>query len=474
MIPGVEILAPLSSGGMGEVALGRRVGAMGFEKWVAVKTIRESFLHRDDVRAMFLDEARLLARLSHPAIAQIYDFGEDEGALFIVMEYVAGVSFHDLIEKSGAELSPALAARLIAEVCRGLHAAHELVDLDGRRFDIVHRDVTPENLVLGFDGGVKILDFGIALMRDRLAPVTQVGSIRGKPAYLAPEQLRGEAIDRRADLYGASAVLYELIAGRRCFLERAFTPVSFAELGVFCPPHLEAVVLRGLSPDPAARFKDARAMAEALDVSAAAPGVPSDFAARVLANERAAHEARIQALAAPPQRSPRVTELDAPPPPPQPRRALLYVGTGLALALVVAILALRPAPGPVIEALAVEVPAVEAHAVEARTPPIETPSIPAEEPAPQPAPKTKPLPRRKISEAKPSAARARLSIGAKPYALITIDGKQIGPTPIVDHELPAGAHHIRAVEPDTDKIRFDQTIDLGADEHKRLAIPAAK
>lgn len=473
MIPGVEILAPLSSGGMGEVSLGRRVGALGFEKLVAVKRIREAFLHRDDVRAMFLDEARLLSRLSHPAIAQIYDFGEDGGALFIVMEYVAGVSFYELLAPGHAHLEPALAARLIAEVCRGLHAAHELTDLDGRRFDIVHRDVTPENLVLGFDGGVKILDFGIALMRDRLAPVTQIGSVRGKPAYLAPEQLRGEKIDRRTDLYGASAVLYELIAGRRCFVDRSFAVVPFSELGVACPRSLEAVVLRGLSDDPAGRFVDARAMAEALESSAADASAPAVFAEKSLSDHRKTHEARLKSLIVPlspaPRSGGRVTEVDEPPPPPKSTRALLYVGTAIAASVLAAAFALRSSPDP--EPKPSPPPSPPVLAVETKPEPIETKPVAPVETKPATPPRSKRPPRADRSPAElAKPATAKLSIGAKPYALITIDGKQIGPTPIVDLELSAGPHLIRAVEPDTDKVRYDQTIELGASEHKKLNI----
>ena len=225
---GYEVVAPMSSGGMGEVILARRRGAHGFEKLVAIKAIRADLQGREELRTMFLDEARLAARLDHPAIAHVYDFGEQDGRLYLAMEYVSGLPFGDVINELRGPMPPGVAARAIAEVCSGLHAAHELCDLDGRSLAVVHRDISPQNLVLTFDGDVKILDFGIALMRDRQTPDTAIGVVKGKPAYLSPEQLDSQIADRRSDIYSVSAVLHELLTGKRLFDQHSIMEIAMA------------------------------------------------------------------------------------------------------------------------------------------------------------------------------------------------------------------------------------------------------
>lgn len=209
-----EVLYELSSGGMGSVLLGRRRGPGSFEKLVAIKTIRAELAAAPQVRAMFLDEAAILARLGYPAVATVHDFGEEGKTLYLVMEYVAGVSLHAL-----AELSPPphIVAAILAEACRGIHAAHELTDLHGHHLDIVHRDISPDNVLLGFDGHVKVIDFGIALIKGRQAPVTELGMLKGKPPYMSPEQIKNEPIDRRSDVFALGAVLWEMLVGEPLF-----------------------------------------------------------------------------------------------------------------------------------------------------------------------------------------------------------------------------------------------------------------
>ncbi len=223
VFPGLEILTKLSSGGMGDVLLARRRGVHGFEKLLAVKTIRGDLARRNDIRAMFHDEAKLVARLDHPAIAQVYDFGEEDGLLYLAMEYVPGLSLNKLLVKRQRPVPHLIAARIAADVCRGLHAAHQLTDVEGKPLGVVHRDVTPGNVILTFDGHVKILDFGIAFMNERESPDTQVGELKGKPSYMAPEQLRGERVDRRSDLYSLSVVLHEMLTGRKLFTKNNIT-----------------------------------------------------------------------------------------------------------------------------------------------------------------------------------------------------------------------------------------------------------
>jgi serine/threonine-protein kinase len=327
---GLEILARLDEGGMGEVLLARRNGAHGFEKLLAVKTVKSDLAKRADVRAMFLDEARLVASLVHPAIAQVHDFGEVDGQLYLAMEYVAGVPFSRWTQGSGHTpvLRPVIAAKLVSEVCRGLHAAHEHADPSGRALDVVHRDVSPQNLFFTFGGYVKILDFGIAKMRDRSAPATMIGQIKGKLAYLSPEQAAGDVVDRRTDVYAVAVVLHELLTGRRLYGDLPLlevgsailhrTPRPPSSIAPDVPAALDSIVKWGLEKEPSARFSTARAMADALDAVVAELGGCSleAFADDALRDERDKHKTMLLRLAtgdpsaiARPER-PRVTMID--------------------------------------------------------------------------------------------------------------------------------------------------------------------
>ncbi len=293
-----QVLTRISSGGMGDVLLVRRSGVHGFEKLAAIKIIRSNLPNFAEMRTMFLDEARLMARLNHPVIAQVYDFGEESNRLYLVMEYVPGISFDALIDRRPP---PVIAARAMADVCLGLHAAHRLTDLSGRSLGVVHRDVSPQNLILNFDGCVKILDFGIALMRDRETRATQCGQIKGKPAYMAPEQLKNQPMDHRTDIFAASVVLYELLTGHRLFVgdnvyavaksieESIIVPPSHL-VGVL-PPGLDEVVMRGLQRNPDDRFQSALDMAQELAnaVAKTEGDTLEQYATRALAQDRIKH-----------------------------------------------------------------------------------------------------------------------------------------------------------------------------------------
>jgi predicted Ser/Thr protein kinase len=294
-----EVLRALKTGGMGEVLLARRRGPEGFEKLVAVKTIRAELAGAAAVRAMFLDEAKLLARLAHPAIAQVSDFGEEQGGLYLVMEYVPGLRFRELAERG---VPPAIAARAVAEAARGVHAAHELRDLDGHAMGVVHRDLSPENLILGWDGQVKVLDFGIALVKGRQAPVTEVGTVKGKPPYMSPEQVTNDAVDRRSDVWSLGLVLHELITGEAVFEGESIYAVARSVIeqeirapsevaGAAMPAGLDAAVMGALARDVGARTPTAAAFAEQLERVAAAEGgeTLASWATRELADEREAN-----------------------------------------------------------------------------------------------------------------------------------------------------------------------------------------
>ncbi len=339
-----EILARLSTGGMGEVLLGRRRGALGFEKLCAVKTIRGDLTSRADFRAMFLDEARLVARLDHPSIAQTYDFGEEGKTLYLSMEYVPGVPLSQLLKAGRAPFPAPIAARMIAEVLRGLHYAHEITDTTGQALGVVHRDVSPQNIILTFEGRMKILDFGIAITKDREAPETAVGVLKGKPSYMAPEHLRGGSVDRRADVFSASVVLHELLTGQKLFTRETALATALAVEGDPIPPPstlveglsdaLDPIVMRGLSRRPEDRFPDARAMADALEAVARKTDLDTieSFAKRELAEEANAHQAwlidvldRAEREGAIPDEEvtgpepPKLIDSQLPGPPPEPR-----------------------------------------------------------------------------------------------------------------------------------------------------------
>jgi eukaryotic-like serine/threonine-protein kinase len=303
-----EILYELKTGGMGAVLLGRRRGPGAFEQLVAIKTILASFAQAPVVRAMFLDEAAILARLNHPAIATVHDFGEQGGTLYMVMEYVAGIAFRDVVEHG---LPPAVAARAIAEACRGVHAAHELRDLSGHLLGVVHRDISPDNLMFGFDGHVKVIDFGIALVKNRQAPVTELGMLKGKPPYMSPEQVKNEPIDRRSDVFSLAVVLWELLTGQALFGGDSLYAIALAVehqdillpsqvVGEALPHGLDSVVMSALERDPARRTQSAAELAEQLEqvVQSAGDETLEAWADRALAEPRAAHRAWLASVVA--------------------------------------------------------------------------------------------------------------------------------------------------------------------------------
>lgn len=311
---GMELLGRLSTGGMAEVLIARRRGPKGFEKVFALKTIRGDLARRADVRQMFLDEARLMARLTHPAVAQIYEFGEVDEILFLAMELVAGVPFTKLERLHGERNTPVpagIVAQLGAEICWGLHAAHELTGPDGRPLGVVHRDISPHNLMLTFDGRVKILDFGIAWRRDRLAPETEVGTIKGKLSYVAPEQIMGGTVDKTSDLYSTAVVLHELLSGRKLFAGHGVSLVETMErkkvprpssLTPGVPRVLDEILLRALSLRPEDRYPDARELAVVLEAAARKIGGERavEFAQRELADEEVLFRERLRAIVPPP------------------------------------------------------------------------------------------------------------------------------------------------------------------------------
>jgi serine/threonine-protein kinase len=257
---------------MAEIFLAKRRGPMGFERPVVIKRVLPHLAEEEEFRNMFLDEARIAAALHHPNVVNVQELGQIGGELYLVMEYLGGENVGGLIKAMAAQgerIDHALTAHIVAEACAGLHAAHELRDLDGQELHIVHRDVSPQNIFITYEGAVKVLDFGIAKARERYTQ-TRTGQLKGKFAYMAPEQCRNHDIDRRADLWALGAVLYELSTGHRVFgrPSELGTIVAITEEEIpppsamveSYPPSLEQVVHRALARDPDDRYATAAEM----------------------------------------------------------------------------------------------------------------------------------------------------------------------------------------------------------------------
>jgi len=257
------------------LALGR--GPAGFNKLVVIKRLRDTVASDETFRDMFLDEARLAARLNHPNVVQTYEVFEYEGAFFITMEYLEGQPLSRIARectKRGMRLPPQICARIVSDVLCGLHYAHEAHDFDGVHLQIVHRDVSPQNVFVTYDGQVKVVDFGIA-KAERSNTKTQAGFFKGKAAYMAPEQLEGGVIDRRVDVFTTGIVLWELLVGKKLMAAESTAktlmrllkePVPrVSELVPEIDPRLDRIVARALRRDPAQRFQTAGEMRDALE-----------------------------------------------------------------------------------------------------------------------------------------------------------------------------------------------------------------
>jgi len=271
-----EVIANLKSGGMATLYLARRRGAAGFAKHVAIKLVHAHLATDERFVQMFVDEAMLSARIHHPNVVHVEELGETEGSYYLVMEYVHGGSLAQLLKalaKARRRMLPELAVSIAVAVADGLHAAHETTGDDGRLLGVVHRDVTPENVLIAFKGHVKVIDFGVAKARER-SQQTTAGTLKGKFAYMSPEQAKGLAVDRRTDIYAMGIVLWEMLTMRRLFksqndlelLDMVRDPHVRApsELAPGIPPALDAVVLKALAPNADDRYPDARAFRRAL------------------------------------------------------------------------------------------------------------------------------------------------------------------------------------------------------------------
>lgn len=274
------LLCKLATGGMGELYVARQTGAGGFEKLVVVKRLLPHLAEDAHFVAMLLDEARIAARLSHPNVCQVYDLGQADGHYYIAMEHLEGVPASLILRRArraGQRLEVGMATAILHQAALGLHHAHELTDGGGKSMGLVHRDVSPSNLFVTASGLVKVLDFGVAKSQDALAR-THTGALKGKYAYMSPEQVVGDAVDRRSDVFSLGIVLFELLTAQRLFwrdseykmfqaiVEEPIPRIHDVRAGA--PAPVAAVAERALSRDPRKRFESAQAMAEALEEAA--------------------------------------------------------------------------------------------------------------------------------------------------------------------------------------------------------------
>jgi serine/threonine-protein kinase len=505
-----SLVAKLATGGMAEIFLARLKGAAGFEKLVCVKRILPALAKDKQFVSMFLAEAKIAAQISHPNVCQVFELGEIDGRYYIAMEYLEGVPLtcfrrRDLyVDNPG----PRLLAGLGVQACEGLHHAHQLKKPDGTLLDVVHRDISGNNLFATVDGVVKVLDFGIAKVNQHDTAVkTSTGSVKGTYAYMAPEQLRGERLDRRTDVFAMGIVMWELACRQHLFRRdtefltfQAITADPIPDMRTYAPQMPEAfaeAVAKALSRKPGDRYPTARAFGEALAESVAPLGgalvaaalseeVERGFAVRLEEQRALIKTARegggydlasdlgpgvgygTEMLSTPlsiasglNQGEPRSKTVQVMPLGLRRKRSLLpwLVGVPLAVAAAaIAFLLVRGKPDAVAHADAAQVAAISAPADAAAAPSAPDASVPLPDaalpidaavpldagPPPDAAPKKPPKPD-PITHARPAGAPGFITIDSAPYATIYIDGKSYGVTPVVHVSLASGRHAVRAV-----------------------------
>jgi serine/threonine-protein kinase len=281
-----QLLKKLAAGGMGQVFLAR-TGEEGFEKLVVLKSILPHLVEDQEFYEMFRDEAKVSMRLNHPNIVQIFEFGQERGIHFLVMEYVAGEDVRKMVKRIGQQgqtLPLGAILRIIADAAAGLDYAHKATDGKGQPLGIIHRDVSPQNVLVGFDGAVKLIDFGVAKAAGR-AQHTATGILKGKFPYMSPEQAEGDELDPRSDIFAIGIVLWELLTGRRLFkgesdtatqkLVRTCNVPAPSTLGAGLPADLDAIVLKSLAKNRDDRFSDAGTMRMALEEYATKHSIPA-------------------------------------------------------------------------------------------------------------------------------------------------------------------------------------------------------
>lgn len=332
------LVEKLATGGMAQLYRGKIVGVRGFEKFIAIKMILPHLAEEKELVNSFIDEAKLAALLNHQNIVQIYDFGSIENSYFITMEYLHGRDLRHVLAKSkerGLLLPLEISLYVASRICAGLAYAHTLKDFQGKPLHLIHRDISPQNIFLTYEGGVKIVDFGIAKAASQ-STITQIGMIKGKVAYMSPEQACGIPIDHRSDIFSVGVLLYEMITGNRMFTgedtmqilakvrDADYLPLESARSGLH--PEIYQTLNRALAQDPAGRYPSADEMMADLeecifryDMRPSARGV-TDFMKELFQEEIAAERERIRESASVEIEEPPGEIEEAEPPPPAGKR----------------------------------------------------------------------------------------------------------------------------------------------------------
>jgi serine/threonine-protein kinase len=538
------LVRKLATGGMAEVFLANADGPMGFQKKCVVKRILPHFSDDQGFVEMFLAEARLAAELNHPNLVQIFDFGEVNGQYFIAMEYIDGPNLRILnreVRVSQGPMPMPLAARILTLAAEGLHFAHELKDERGQPINLVHRDISPDNILVSRQGTVKVVDFGIAKAANQ-PHLTKSGMIKGKLAYMPPEQMAREPLDRRADIYALGIVLYELVCGGMPFdatsevsIIQALmgsTPLQRAsDLRPDVDPELDGIIAKCLAKNRDERYASCRELQHDLERyivnsgTVIALGDISHLVEQTLADSLAqttpeapmplggtdtgleltaprnstSRETRPAAKPIPPiqlldekrptnpgqpARQTRATDqqlgatsqssgtsLTSMRPVPQLRsRTPLFVGLGVGAALIavtVAAVMLKSAPPPevpVIDAGPAKVEPIPAPVVDAGPPAVIDAGPPAEPPDAGPPVVDAGAP---AIVSPRTVTVGRLDLRVRPHALVTIDGKDLGDTPIEVQVLKVGMHKVKLTNPELGKsVVLDVKINPGDNVQK--------
>lgn len=311
-----EILTPIARGGMASVWAARLMGTRGFQKLVAVKTMLPDVSDDPDFEQMFLDEARVAARIRHPNVAEILDLGEQDDVLYLVMEWVDGENLSVVLKAARAlgGMPLPVILRIASQACAGLHAAHELCDDSGNLVDLIHRDVSPANVLVSMAGFVKLVDFGVAKSKGRMHVTRAGGMVKGKTPYLSPEQLGGLPLDRRSDIFSFGALLYVMATGLHPFRGETEgktvenialkSPVPLRTINAAVPVEFEKLVLKALEKDPKNRFSTAAELQRALDQIGLSLGEPAsesevaDFVRKAIGETQAKRAADIKSAIA--------------------------------------------------------------------------------------------------------------------------------------------------------------------------------
>lgn len=508
-----RLLKLLATGGMGEVFLARHEGPAGFTKTLVVKRMLAHLGRDPNFVEMFLNEARLAARLSHPNVTQIFELGEQDGIYFLAMEFVHGVDLHSIrrhLEDRNVEVPAELAAWICAQALKGLHYAHTLQDEHGAALHIVHRDVSPDNVLVDFNATVKVVDFGIAKASTSIR-TTGAGTVKGKFSYMAPELLTGQPATPRTDIYAMGVVLYEFLSGGRPFQapsEGALVtsilegvPRPLRALRPDLPAELEEIVHRAISKNPQERFRTAESMSAALEAFVLASGGMAQDGVKELLHGLFGDEPEFisQVTPAPGPHLPR----PSPKPPtkrdrtvalPVPARPLLarwwklaspwlWMGVGAALTIAAAgwmLPVLRGSPPSRAQALAQESPrsqriptGVLASALVIPTeltmtggsPEAVPPSGGATVAGPAGAPVPEPTPPRATAASKVGrgASRGTVVLRASSGVEVIHRGKTLGVTPLGSIQLPSGAQTLTLVNRR-----------LGVEKKVRVVVPARR